>query len=92
AGTDKNIIHLRDIADLKKTNTVGEYDRINQQRFITITANIHDIDLGNALNEVNKHIKALGNLPTGVKVYVRGQSDTLSQITDELSIGLLIAV
>ena len=85
-------IFLRDIADLKKTNTIGEYDRINQQRFITITANIHKQDLGKAVDDVNNAIKQLGNLPQGVKVYLRGQSEILKQTTGELSAGLLLAL
>ncbi|MCW3107390.1 MAG: acriflavin resistance protein [Segetibacter sp.] len=85
-------IYLRDIADWKKGNSIGEYDRINQQRFITVTANIHKKDLGSAVKDVNKAITQLGELPQGVKVYARGQSDVLGQTVQELSIGLLLAV
>jgi multidrug efflux pump subunit AcrB len=85
-------IYLRDIAETRKGNSIGEYDRINQQRFITLTANIYKNDLGTAIADVNKKIKQLGDLPTGVKVYLRGQSEMLSQTTDELSTGLLLAV
>lgn len=90
--SDGKPIFLRDIADWKNTKTVGEYDRINQQHFITITANIHKQDLGKAISDVNDAIKQLGTLPQGVKVYLRGQSDMLTQTTDELSNGLLLAV
>lgn len=51
---DGNNLYLRDIADWKKTNTVGEYDRMNQQRFITVTANLHEKDLGTAVGQVNQ--------------------------------------
>lgn len=85
-------IYLRDIAEWKKGNSVGEYDRINQQRFITLTANLHKQDLGRAVSDINKAIKNLGELPQGVKVYMRGQSELLSQINNELSVGLLLAV
>lgn len=87
-----NTIYLRDIAELKKGNSIGEYDRINQQRFITITANVHNKDLGTAVADVNKAIRKLGELPQAVKVYMRGQSDVLSQTTGELSVGLLLAI
>ena len=90
--TGANPIYLRDIADWKNGTSIGEYDRINQQRFITLTANIHNQDLGKAVTDVNSSIKDLGNLPPGVKVYQRGQSDVLKQTTDELSSGLLIAI
>ena len=87
-----NTVYLRDIAELKKGNSIGEYDRINQQRFITVTANIHKQDLGKAVADVNAAIKNLGELPQGVKVYLRGQSDVLNETIAELSIGLLLAI
>jgi multidrug efflux pump subunit AcrB len=87
-----NTVYLRDIAELKKGNSIGEYDRINQQRFITVTANIHKQDLGKAVADVDKAIKNLGELPPGVKVYLRGQPDVLHETISELSTGLLLAV
>ncbi|HTF32044.1 MAG TPA: efflux RND transporter permease subunit, partial [Flavitalea sp.] len=85
-------IYLRDIAEWKRGTSIGEYDRINQQRFITVTANIHRQDLDKAINDVNAAIKNLGELPPAVKVYMRGQADVLNQTTRELSIGLLLAI
>ncbi len=85
-------IYLRDVADWKKANSIGEYNRINQQRFITVTANIHQKDLGRAVADVQKSIAQLGALPQGVKVYLRGQPEILSGTTNELSTGLLLAI
>jgi multidrug efflux pump subunit AcrB len=87
-----NTVYLRDIADWKKGTSIGEYDRINQQRYITVTANIHKQDLGKAVADVNKVIQKMGEMPQGVKVYLRGQSEVLDQTTSELSIGLLLTV
>src|SRR6267142_780460 len=84
--------YLRDIADWKKTSTAGEYDRLNQQRYVTVTANIHKQDLGSAINEVKKVIRNLGQLPQGMKIYLRGQAELLDQTLSELSIGLLLAI
>lgn len=84
--------YLRDIADWRKTNTAGEYDRLNQQRYITVTANIYKQDLSSAIKEVQKAIHSLGQLPPGMKVYLRGQAELLDQTLSELSIGLLLAI
>lgn len=91
SAADKNIF-LRDVATWKRTTTVGEYDRLNQQRFITISANLHQQDLGTAVKDVNTAISKLDSLPQGVKVYVRGQSEILDQTQTELGTGLLLAV
>jgi len=85
-------VYLRDISDWKKMNTIGEYDRLNQQRYITVTANIHEQDLGRAVREVNKVIGNIGELPTGMKIYLRGQAELLDQTLNELSQGLLLAI
>jgi len=85
-------VYLRDVARWSKRFTPGEYDRLNQQRFITITGNIYEKDLGAALKQVHKEIATLGELPKGVKVLVKGQAELLSDTMSSLQAGLLIAI
>jgi CzcA family heavy metal efflux pump len=85
-------VYLRDVATVKETTSPGEYDRINQQRYITITANIHNKDLGAAIKKVNETIASLGQLPTGIKIMVRGQAELLKDTMSELQSGLIIAI
>ncbi|SHM44852.1 Multidrug efflux pump subunit AcrB [Chitinophaga jiangningensis] len=87
-----NPVYLRDVTTMQPTVSPGEYDRINQQRFITITANIHDKDAGTAVKAVKQAIASLGELPQGVKIMLRGQADLLTQTMSELATGLLIAI
>ena len=91
-GTTGNPVYLRDVGTWKQTTSVGEYDRINQQRYITITANIQDKDLGTAIKAVNKSIASLGELPKGTKINVRGQAELLGLTMDELQSGLFVAI
>jgi len=92
AAHEGKTVYLRDIADWKKLNTVGEYDRLNQQRYITVTANTYRTDLGRAVKEVNKVIHGLGDIPAGTKINLRGQAELLDQTLTELSQGLLLAI
>ena len=85
-------IFLRDVASWSRTSIPGEYDRLNQQRFITITANIHDKDLQSAIAALNEAIANLGTLPTGMQILQRGQVDLLHQTNNELQLGLFIAI
>ncbi|MBC9934925.1 efflux RND transporter permease subunit [Chitinophaga qingshengii] len=87
-----NGVFLRDVATTQRVTSPGEYDRINQQRFITLTANIHKKDVGTAVKAVKSAIASLGELPPGVKIMLRGQADLLAQTMNELSTGLLIAI
>lgn len=88
----KSGVFLRDVAQWKPLLSPGEYDRLNQQRFITLTANIYKRDLGAAISDVEKAVISLGELPKGVKVIVKGQADLLKATMSELQTGLLIAV
>ena len=85
-------IYLRDVAQWHRINTPAEYDRLNQQRYITLTANIHDKDLGAAVKALDKEIARLGELPVGMRILKRGQADLLEQTLGELQLGLLIAM
>jgi len=88
----KSTIFLRDVAQWKPMVMPGEYDRLNQQRFITLTANIHDQDLNHAIHDVHKAVASLGDLPKGVKIMIKGQADLLKDTMSELQTGLVIAV
>jgi len=85
-------VYLRDVATLKNVNTVGEYDRINQQRYITVTANLYHTSIGAATKDVDKAIKSLDSLPTGLKIYQRGQTEIFNSTFSELQNGILLAV
>lgn len=90
--SDDPQVYLRDVARWSKQFTPGEYDRLNQQRFLTITGNINENDLGATLKQVNKEIASLGELPKGLKILVKGQAELLSDTMSSLQSGLLIAI
>lgn len=90
--SDDPQVYLRDVARWSSGSIPGEYDRLNQQRFITITANIHARDLGAALKQVNEAIASVGEIPKGVKVLIKGQAELLTDTMLSLQSGLLIAV
>jgi multidrug efflux pump subunit AcrB len=83
---------IGDVAQVGYGTTVGEYDRYNQQRMITITANVQGGDLGSATREVNAAIKRAGEAPKAARVDVRGQIPQLEATRSGLELGLLIAI
>src|SRR5262249_20873655 len=46
-----------DVAEISYGTMAGEYDRYNQQRMVTITANIAGQDLGSVVREVNQALQ-----------------------------------
>ncbi len=85
-------ILLRDVASVTEGTAVGQYQRYNMQRTVTVTANTAGADLGSAARQVTAALKELGQPPAGVSVAVRGQIVPMQQMMDGLRTGLLLAV
>jgi len=83
---------VRDLAQVSYGAMPGEYDRYNQQRMITITANIAGEDLGNVASEVAAAVRRAGDPPRGVAVNIRGQIPPMNQTRSGLELGLGLAV
>ena len=81
-----------DVAQVSYGTMPGEYDRYNQQRMITITANIAGKDLGSVANEIAAAVQRAGDPPRGVTVNVRGQVPPMNQTLSGLGLGLMLAV
>lgn len=89
---DGEAVLLRNIAKVTKGATMGQFQRYNMQRTISVTANISGADLGTVAKEVAQGLKQLGNPPPKVTVTVRGQIIPLQQMLDGLRTGLLMAI
>jgi multidrug efflux pump subunit AcrB len=83
---------LGDVATVTQQTAVGEYHRYNQQRMVTLTANIAGEDLGSAAQEVSAAVSRAGNPPGGVTVAVRGQVAPMQQTLGGLRSGLGLAI
>lgn len=83
---------VADVAQVNYGTMVGEYDRYNLRRIISITANIAGDDLGLAAREVQKAIDRAGSPPRGMNVDIRGQVPILYKTFSGLGNGLMLAV
>jgi multidrug efflux pump subunit AcrB len=89
-GTGKPL--LGDLARIENATIVGEYDRINGQRMVTLTANVTGEDLGRALAHVNTAIRRAGEPPRGATVTIRGQIAAMADTFTNITAGLIVAV
>ncbi|MBT1512756.1 efflux RND transporter permease subunit [Bradyrhizobium sp. SRL28] len=85
-------IDLRNVAGVTDGTALGEYDRYNMQRMLTLSANIHGEDLGRAAARVQQAINDTGKPPDRVNVTVRGQVQPMAEMFGGLRLGLLMAV
>ena len=81
-----------DVADIQYGKTVGEYDRDNMMRLVSLTANISGMDLGKVADMVGDAIKRAGPAPRSVRVKVAGQPPILRETFTHLFGGLGLAV
>ncbi|HZR25695.1 MAG TPA: efflux RND transporter permease subunit [Vicinamibacterales bacterium] len=84
--------HLVDVATVRRGRMPGLIERYNGQHVVSVTANLHDIALGDAAAKIQQAIAAAGEAPRGVSVRMRGQVPALEQTLSGLRIGLLLAV
>jgi multidrug efflux pump subunit AcrB len=83
---------LRNIASVAPGIAVGQYERYNMSRVVSITANLHGADLGSVVKQVTKAIAAAGAPPPRTSVAVRGQIVPLQELFGGFQSGLVIAV
>jgi multidrug efflux pump subunit AcrB len=83
---------LGDVASVTYGKCVGEYDRDNMMRMVSLTANIKGMDLGHVGEEVKAAIARAGSPPRSVRVKVAGQVPVLSDTFSHLFIGLSLAL
>jgi multidrug efflux pump subunit AcrB len=84
---------LSEFAQIGSSVMAAEYDRYNMQRTISVTANLHDIDLGHAAAAVSAKLKTLeGEKPPDVFTHIFGQMPTLEHMVSGLGMGLGIAI
>jgi multidrug efflux pump subunit AcrB len=83
---------LRDIAHIQSSTMPEEYDRLNQMRYVSLTANVAGEDLGRVTNHIEAALKAAGDPPRGVRVELRGQVTPMLQMFGGLTVGLGLAV
>ena len=84
-------IDLRDVASATNGTALGEYDRYNMQRMLTLSANISGEDLGRAAAQVRQAISGTGTPPARVSVTLRGQVQPMDEMFAGLRLGLLMA-
>ncbi len=83
---------LRNLATVKAGHAVGEYDRYNMQRTVTLTANVFGADLGSVSRRVEQAVRSLGAPPRGVSVSFRGEMQPLGEVFSDLGRGLLMSI
>ena len=80
---------LGDVARIENSTIVGEYDRFNGQRMVTLSANVAGEDLGRIATRVDQAIARAGTPPRGATIAVRGQIAPMRETFRNIAAGLV---
>jgi multidrug efflux pump subunit AcrB len=80
-------LFLQDVAHIQEGTAVGEYDRYNMKRLVSLTANIEGEDLGRVAGQISRALQSAGEPPRGVAVDIRGQVVPMQQMFGALAGG-----
>jgi multidrug efflux pump subunit AcrB len=83
---------VSDVAEIKTGTMIGQVERYNMQRVVSLTANIHGQPLGPVAAQIREALRKAGQPPRGVNVVVRGQIPPLEETLAGLRTGLLLSV
>lgn len=82
---------LRNFAKVSEGTVVGQYDRYNMARTVSVTANIHGSNLGAVARQLDAALAEVV-APAGVNVAIRGQLQPFRDLENGLRLGLGAAV
>ncbi|GAA4866191.1 efflux RND transporter permease subunit [Luteimonas vadosa] len=84
-------VRLESVADVVSTTGPSEIHRSDQVRVAVVSANLRDIDLGSAVEEVRQMV-AENPLGAGVGMHIGGQGEELSQSVKSLLFAFGLAI
>ncbi len=83
---------LRNIASITPGTVVGQYERYNMARVVSMTANLYHADLGSVARKIEQVIAEVGTPPVKTNVALRGQVIPLRELLGGFRGGLIVAV
>jgi CzcA family heavy metal efflux pump len=91
-GAQSNLTpYLGAVATIKPASSKSLITHDAVQRVVDVQVNVEDRDLGAVSGDVTSAINDLGKLPPGMRVNVRGQSESMTSSFKSLGLGLVLA-
>ena len=83
---------LSNLATISQTVEPAEVNHYDVQRVIDVNCGVEGRDLGSASAAVQRAINALGHLPPGMRINIRGQSQAMHESFSALELGIVLAI
>jgi len=87
------VTRIADIATMQPSTMMQSINHYTVQRVVDVNANIDSRDLGSVAAEIKKVIaEEQKNLPSTVKIFLRGQNEVMETSFRNLGFGLILAI
>ena len=83
---------LGNISNLKTENRFNMINHYTVARVLDINANVEGRDMGSVAAEIQAKIDELQDLPAGMKITLRGQSQEMNSSFKTLGVGMILAI
>src|SRR5437763_603887 len=83
---------LGNVASVSPGAAPGVVSHYTVQRVIDVEAGVEGRDLGGVVGDIRSRIAALGALPPGMRITVRGQGEVMTASFRSLGLGLILAI
>ncbi|HKW41586.1 MAG TPA: efflux RND transporter permease subunit [Gemmatimonadales bacterium] len=83
---------LGNVASVLPGASPGVVSHYTVQRVLDVAAGVEGRDLGSVVRDIRGRIRALGPLPAGMRITVRGQGEVMTTSFKSLGLGLILAV
>ena len=85
------LIPLKSVSDIEMSSGSVQVNRYDRKRQVTISANLSDITLGQAMEEINS-LPAMKNLPSGVTSGSVGEADVMRDVFTRFLTAFVLAI
>ncbi len=87
------VTRIADIASMQPTTSMQSISHYTVQRVVDVLANVDSRDLGGVASEIKRIIaEEQKNLPSTVKIFLRGQNEVMETSFRNLGFGLILAI
>jgi multidrug efflux pump subunit AcrB len=85
-------IELHDVSSVRPIATSSRVDHYTVQRVVDVAASVEGRDLGSVVSDIEARVRALGRLPAGTRIHVRGQNEVMNASFKSLGLGLILSI
>ena len=85
-------VMLGNVASVSPGAAPGVVSHYTVQRVLDVEAGVEGRDLGGVVRDIRSRIAALGPLPPGMRITVRGQGEVMTASFRSLGMGLILAI